>query len=357
MASSNTNFQKVQTFNRAFDMAPLEPPIYSSTYVNTYGHTHYNSFIHIIPESVMNAKLMKLRLSLINEEINELHCAIADNDIIETRDALSDILYVVYGFSDVLGINIDNYFNDYFLLKLDDLDKINTLDTLVNTEFININIKNLTSRDILKSIYANTNINTNINTNANINPKINKQGLSLQISNFNKVCVLMECNPEQYSDCSNTSNKQTNLQIIHTYITNNYKELEAYCNICKIECDEQSTYTNPNNNPNNKILFNNIANYINNILLWVYTYTFILGYNADSDFAIVHNSNMSKLCDTEDDAINTVNDYTIKYKEGKSPYDSPYYYELPQLHKWIVKNKSTGKALKNIKYHKVCFTL
>ena len=65
---------------------------------------------------------------------------------------------------------------------------------------------------------------------------------------------------------------------------------------------------------------------------------------------------MSKLCDNENDAIKTVTDYAIKYIEGKSPYDSPYCYELPQLKKWIVKNKSTGKALKNIKYHKVCFT-
>ena len=332
-----TNFQKVQTFNRAFDMAPLNPPTYASTYVNDLGHIQYNSFIHIIPETVMNAKLMKLRLALINEEVNELQCAIAENDIIETRDALSDILYVVYGFADVLGINVDNYFNDYFLTKLNELDEINKLD---NTEFIDIHIKNTTSRDILKKIYI------------IMSPNVDKQALALQISNFNKVCILMECNPEQY----NTSDTKSNLQIIQSYITNNYKELETYCNTCSIECDEQSTYTNPNNNPNNKILFNNIANYLNNILLWVYTYTFILNYNADNDFSIVHNSNMSKLCDNEDDAIKTVTDYTIKYIEGKSPYDSPYCYELPQLKKWIVKNKSTGKALKNIKYHKVCFT-
>ena len=165
----------------------------------------------------------------------------------------------------------------------------------------------------------------------------------------------MGCNPEQYSDCSNASDTVSNLQIIQSYITKNYKELETYCKICIIECDEQSTYTKPNNNSNNKVLFNNIANYINNILLWVYTYTFILGYNADNDFSIVHNSNMSKLCDSQQDAENTVIDYINRFKLGDSPYNSPYYYELPELNKWIVKNKSTGKALKNIKYHKVVF--
>ena len=45
----------------------------------------------------------------------------------------------------------------------------------------------------------------------------------------------------------------------------------------------------------------------------------------------------------------------LKFKNGNSPYDSPYYYELPELNKWIVKNKSTGKALKNIKYKEVSF--
>ena len=64
---------------------------------------------------------------------------------------------------------------------------------------------------------------------------------------------------------------------------------------------------------------------------------------------------MSKLCDTEQDAKDTIVDYINKYNAGKSPYDSPYYYELPELKKWIVKNKSSGKALKNIKYKAVEF--
>jgi hypothetical protein len=64
---------------------------------------------------------------------------------------------------------------------------------------------------------------------------------------------------------------------------------------------------------------------------------------------------LSKLCDTEEDAQATVDDYESKFKAGKSPYDSPYYYALPELGKWIIKNKSTGKALKNIKYCKVAF--
>ena len=105
----------------------------------------------------------------------------------------------------------------------------------------------------------------------------------------------------------------------------------------------------------NKIII--ISQYIYNLLKWTYILANIYNINADSDFAIIHESNMSKLCDNEEDAKATVDDYNIKYKAGKSPYDSPYYYELPDLKKWIVKNKSSGKALKNIKYKEVTFSL
>ena len=51
-------------------------------------------------------KLTKLRLDLITEEVEELKEAIKNNDVIETIDALADILYVVYGAADCFGIDI-----------------------------------------------------------------------------------------------------------------------------------------------------------------------------------------------------------------------------------------------------------
>ena len=141
------------------------------------------------------------------------------------------------------------------------------------------------------------------------------------------------------------------LPMVQTAINICYKDLEMYCNYIKIiGVIENASNYNVNNN------FEIIANHIYNILKWVYSYAYLSGINADADFAIVHDSNMSKLCDTEADAIITVGDYIEKYVAGTSPYDSPYYYELPELGKWIVKNKSSGKALKNIKYRKVDFT-
>lgn len=48
-----------------------------------------------------------MRLALIDEEVAELHEAIAAGDLIETADALADIAYVVYGAALTFGIDLD----------------------------------------------------------------------------------------------------------------------------------------------------------------------------------------------------------------------------------------------------------
>ena len=58
-----------------------------------------------------DSKLVKYRLSLINEETKELNEAIENDDFIETIDALSDILYVVYGAFSSFGIDADKAFD------------------------------------------------------------------------------------------------------------------------------------------------------------------------------------------------------------------------------------------------------
>ena len=59
-----------------------------------------------------NNKINELRISLINEELEELKKAINDNDILEVADALTDILYVAYGAGHAFGINLDKCFNE-----------------------------------------------------------------------------------------------------------------------------------------------------------------------------------------------------------------------------------------------------
>ena len=73
-----SNYEKIKEFQEGFEM---------------------KSFPDMItPEEIdANEDLIKLRLSLIDEEVGELKDAIKNKDIVEMRDAIGDILYVVYG--------------------------------------------------------------------------------------------------------------------------------------------------------------------------------------------------------------------------------------------------------------------
>ena len=62
--------------------------------------------------SLSSDKINSLRLSLIQEELNELNKAIQDKDIVEVADALTDILYVTYGAGHAFGIDLDQCFNE-----------------------------------------------------------------------------------------------------------------------------------------------------------------------------------------------------------------------------------------------------
>ena len=57
-------------------------------------------------------KVQKLRISLIEEELEELKEAIENKDIVEVADALTDILYVTYGAGIAFGIDLDKCFEE-----------------------------------------------------------------------------------------------------------------------------------------------------------------------------------------------------------------------------------------------------
>jgi predicted HAD superfamily Cof-like phosphohydrolase len=94
---------------------------------------------------------------------------------------------------------------------------------------------------------------------------------------------------------------------------------------------------------------------IGDILYVVYGAAHTFGFDADADFATIHDSNMSKLCKTEEEAQQTVAKYEQDFKDGKTTYDTPYYYLNEKTGLWIVKNRSTGKVLKSINYTPVKF--
>ena len=94
-----TNFEKVGNFMKTFGQEVKKKPSLSSNKIN------------------------KLRLDLIQEELNELKAAMKSNDLLEVADALTDILYVTYGAGHAFGIDLDKCFQEVQnsnMSKLDD---------------------------------------------------------------------------------------------------------------------------------------------------------------------------------------------------------------------------------------------
>lgn len=83
-----SNFEKVKTF------------------MTTYGQEVKES------ASFPDENIIKLRLKLIKEELEELEQSLNDKNILEVADALTDILYVTYGAGHSFGINLDACFDE-----------------------------------------------------------------------------------------------------------------------------------------------------------------------------------------------------------------------------------------------------
>ena len=60
---------------------------------------------------MLDEKTLQLRLELIEEELRELYLGVERKNMIEIADALTDLLYVVYGMGG-MGIELD-----YCLMK------------------------------------------------------------------------------------------------------------------------------------------------------------------------------------------------------------------------------------------------
>ena len=83
-----TNFQKVKTFMQTFGQEVKSKPSFSTEKIN------------------------QLRYNLIKEELEEFKQAIANKDLLEAADALTDILYVTYGAGHAFGIDLDRCFEE-----------------------------------------------------------------------------------------------------------------------------------------------------------------------------------------------------------------------------------------------------
>jgi len=81
-----TNFELVGDFMESMDQDVLMSPEFPDEYIQ------------------------KLRIDLIEEELDELHLAVDNQNMVEVADALTDLLYVVYGAGHAFGIDLDECF-------------------------------------------------------------------------------------------------------------------------------------------------------------------------------------------------------------------------------------------------------
>jgi predicted HAD superfamily Cof-like phosphohydrolase len=239
----STNFQKVSDFNISFGIGRSKTP---------------------------DDKLFKLRWDLIQEESNELFEAIDTNDYVEIIDALSDILYVVYGAA-------DSFESDF--------------DEAINLESNHSQIENKLNFDLTISFDKMKFV---------LNDPVQKITLNKMIDDYNH--LLRELNDAFVSKFVPRIIKH--LTVIHNYL---------------------------------------------------YEFANLFQFNLDYTFQMVHQSNMSKLAETEEIAQQTVK----WYLENEKRYDSPAYRLSPVMidnqERWVIYNKNTGKALKSIKYKAVDF--
>ena len=94
-----TNFDKVGEFMKTFGQEVKNDPSFSTNKIN------------------------ELRVSLIQEELDELKEAMQSKDLLEVADALTDLLYVTYGAGHAFGINLDKCFDEVQNSNMSKLDE------------------------------------------------------------------------------------------------------------------------------------------------------------------------------------------------------------------------------------------
>ena len=256
-----TNFQKAIEFNKSFGV--------------------FVSDILVSDLFDTNPSLCDLRLSLIQEEIEELSDAFNTCNFNEIIDALADILVVVYGAGATFGINLDSNYRDLMLSSKGQ-------NNYELTKYFLKNYKQLTLPEKMINIFEDHIIESNTY----------KQFL---FSTLNKL--------QNYSILLSESHKN--------------KDIDKY------------------------------TTFLLKIIEFTYSISCLLGIDIQKAYNIVHESNMSKLCSSEQEAIDTVS----WYKSNQTRYDTPNYKKSDNGINWVVFNESSGKILKSIKYIPANFEL
>jgi predicted HAD superfamily Cof-like phosphohydrolase len=282
-----TNFDKIKEFHAASGLALADTP-------------QYNVF--------ENKKLTDLRVALIMEEVGELLDAAKQKDHKEIIDALSDILYVVYGAGASFGIDLNQ----------------SLIDRLVRKKMCDPN---------------------------NIEGK----------TNFEIVCERIN---EQWTDDGVV------IQSTIDYDAMNNDEIAKAMMFPIYKWTQQLERRVFDKD------FEGVQSSLTKILAMVYAVGARFRVDLDKSYDIVHSSNMTKFCLTEDLAQRTVESYEQKYQQLKEEHNYPDTGIEEDIQKWqddlktrninvydsasyrkssdgkyfVVFNDSTKKILKSIEY-------
>lgn len=147
----------------------------------------------------------------------------------------------------------------------------------------------------------------------------------INMSNFNKtqVIIKMFSNVKEYKLNIKDTMFKENLNTINSSLIKNFDKLRDSCKTKN---------------------FDDVIINIYNVIKYTYLFGIQIGCNLDVSFGIVHDSNMTKICDSEDLAIKTVQNY----KDNDKRYDSPNYKKND--FGYVIYNESSGKILKSMNY-------
>lgn len=313
-----TDFEKVIEFNDVFDTTKLNlnlNEINKSTSLNISENPTNEEIKNYLEFYIKNAKQ---GLALITEEFNELTEAVNDNDIIEVKDALCDLVYVIYGL-----LYRFNYTSELDLQKL-------------------FNEHNFQSDNL--DIYS-------------FCEKLNKE----RYIDYTKT-ILSELH-EKYKDTEFIDEEEQNKFAFSLYIKQPYQQIKQVYNLFLDSFNDHFDTINYNDkfyeqfkNKNlNLETCKKLEIYIIALLIEVYSAgTYLFDFNKGFD--IVHSSNMTKFCDNLKLALHTIHNYKFEYKHENGKYAETCY-EEKILHNgkkiWIIRDVASRKVLKSADYKSV----
>jgi predicted HAD superfamily Cof-like phosphohydrolase len=319
-------------------------------------------------------KTVDLRLKLIEEEVNELEAAMKDKDMVETIDALGDILYVVYGAGGAFGIDLNQAFD---LIHKSNMTKLcKTEDEAKETvQWYKDNYTpggkypydspeyklspdgkyfvpfNASTGKVLKSVnYSPVNFDSILDSAPN---DCASKGVSAAAELDTSVCDSVTSEATNFEKVTEEFMKNFGQEVFDTPQMNIFdaspKVVDLRLKLIQEETKELADAMKA------KDMVETI-DALGDILYVVYGAGGAFGVDLDKAFDLIHTSNMTKLCKTEDEAKETVQWYKENYTpNGKYPYDSPDYRLSPDGKYFVPFNSSTGKILKSINYSPVKF--